>query len=66
MLILDALFALFLYKLLGVNALYILGAICCLAFLRSLEKIVLILTTCSQLITISLAEQLEDKQDAIN
>ena len=66
MLILDALFALFLYKLLGVNALYILGAICCIAFLRSLEKIVLILTTCGQLISISLAEQLEHKQDAIN
>ena len=66
MLILDALFALFLYKLLGVNALYILGAICCIAFLRSLEKIVLILTTCGQLISISLAEQLEKKQDAIN
>ena len=66
MLILDALFALFLYKLLGVNALYILGAICCIAFLRSLEKIMLILTTCGQLISISLAEQLEDKQDAIN
>ena len=66
MLILDALFALFLYKLLGVNALYILGTICCIAFLRSLEKIVLILTTCGQLISISLAEQLEDKQDAIN
>ena len=66
MLILDALFALFLYKLLGVNALYILGAICCIAFLRSLEKIVLILTTCGQLITISLAEQLEEKQDEFN
>ena len=34
MLILDALFALFLFQLFGVNALYILGITACVSFLR--------------------------------
>ena len=39
MVILDALFALLLFKLFGVNALYILGITCCVSFLRSWGKV---------------------------
>ena len=39
MLIMDALFALFLFKLFGVDALYILGIICCVSFLRLWGKV---------------------------
>lgn len=39
MLILDALFALLLFKLFGVNALYILGITCCVSFLRNWGKV---------------------------
>lgn len=39
MVILDALFALFLFKLFGVNALYILGITACVSFLRNWGKI---------------------------
>ena len=39
MLIMDALFALFLFKLFGVDALYILGIICCVSFLRNWGKV---------------------------
>ena len=39
MLILDALFALLLFKLFGVNALYILGITCCVSFLRNWRKV---------------------------
>ena len=39
MVILDALFALFLFKLFGVNALYILGITCCVSFLRNWGKV---------------------------
>ena len=39
MLIMDALFALFLFKLFGVDALYILGFICCVSFLRNWGKV---------------------------
>ena len=39
MVILDALFALLLFKLFGVNALYILGITCCVSFLRNWGKV---------------------------
>ncbi len=39
MVILDALFALLLFKLFGVNALYILGITACVSFLRNWGKI---------------------------
>ena len=39
MVILDALFALFLFKLFGVNALYVLGITACVSFLRNWGKI---------------------------
>ena len=39
MLILDALFALLLFKLFGVNALYILGITACVSFLRNWGKV---------------------------
>ena len=39
MLILDALFALLLFKLFGANALYILGITCCVSFLRNWGKV---------------------------
>ena len=39
MVILDALFALLLCKLFGVNALYILGITCCVSFLRNWGKV---------------------------
>ena len=39
MVILDALFALLLFKLFGVNALYILGITACVSFLRNWEKV---------------------------
>lgn len=39
MVILDALFALLLFKLFGVNALYILGITCCVSFLRDWGKV---------------------------
>ena len=39
MVILDALFALFLFKLFGANALYILGITACVSFLRNWGKI---------------------------
>lgn len=39
MVILDALFALLLFKLFGVNALYILGITACVSFLRNWGKV---------------------------
>ena len=39
MVILDALFALLLFKLFGANALYILGITCCVSFLRNWGKV---------------------------
>ena len=39
MVILDALFSLLLFKLFGVNALYILGITCCVSFLRNWGKV---------------------------
>lgn len=39
MVILDALFAALLFKLFGVNALYILAITCCVSFLRSWGKV---------------------------
>ena len=39
MVILDALFALLLFKLFGVNALYILGITVCVSFLRNWGKV---------------------------
>ena len=39
MVILDALFALLLFKLFGVNALYILAITCCVSFLRNWGKV---------------------------
>ena len=39
MVILDALFALLLFKLFGVNALYILGITACVSFLRNWVKV---------------------------
>ena len=39
MVILDALFALLLFKLFGVNALYILGITCCVSFIRNWGKV---------------------------
>ena len=39
MVILDALFALLLFKLFGINALYILGITCCVSFLRNWGKV---------------------------
>ena len=39
MVILDALFALLLFKVFGVNALYILGITCCVSFLRNWGKV---------------------------
>lgn len=39
MIILDALFAFFLYKFFGEGALYILGITCCVSFLRNWGKI---------------------------
>ena len=39
MIIIDALFAFFLYKFFGVGALYILGITCCVSFLRNWGKV---------------------------
>lgn len=39
MVILDALFALLLFKLFGANALYILAITCCVSFLRNWGKV---------------------------
>lgn len=39
MVVLDALFALLLFKLFGVNALYILGITACVSFLRNWGKV---------------------------
>lgn len=39
MIIIDALFAFFLYKFFGEGALYILGITCCVSFLRNWGKI---------------------------
>ena len=39
MIILDALFAFFLYKFFGEGALYILGITCCVSFLRNWGKV---------------------------
>ena len=39
MIILDSLFALLLFKLFGQDALYILGIVCCVSFLRNWGKV---------------------------
>lgn len=39
MIILDALFAIILFKIFGESALYILGIICCVSFLRNWGKV---------------------------
>ena len=39
MIIIDALFAFFLYKFFGAGALYILGITCCVSFLRNWGKV---------------------------
>ena len=39
MIILDSLFALLLFKLFGHDALYILGIVCCVSFLRNWGKV---------------------------
>lgn len=57
MVILDALFALLLFKLFGANALYILGITCCVSFLRSWGKVGFVAGIYEDAITQQLLEQ---------
>lgn len=63
MLILDALFALVLYKLFGVNALYILGITACVSFIRGWGKVTFVFGVYQEAIYKKLAEQQEVQED---
>ena len=62
MIILDALFAFFLYKFFGEGALYILGITCCVSFLRNWGKIGFIAGIYEEAIVNNLLKQ-EAKED---
>lgn len=63
MVILDALFALLLFQLFGVNALYILGITCCVSFLRSWEKVGFVAGIYEEAIKHNLLKQQEAKDN---
>lgn len=62
MIILDALFAFFLYKFFGEGALYILGITCCVSFLRNWGKIGFVAGIYEEAIVNNLLKQ-EAKED---
>lgn len=65
MVILDALFALLLFKLFGVNALYILAITCCVSFLRNWGKVGFVFGIYEGAIIQQLLEQ-QTQQEEVN
>ena len=63
MVILDALFAALLFKLFGVNALYILGITCCVSFLRSWGKVGFVAGVYTDAIKQKLLEQIQQEEE---
>ena len=62
MVILDALFALLLFKLFGVNALYILGITCCVSFLRNWGKVGYVAGVYQDVLKEKIMEQLQQQE----
>ena len=61
MVILDALFALLLFKLFGVNALYILGITACVSFLRNWGKVGFVAGIYKDVIEEKILEQMQQE-----
>lgn len=66
MVILDALFAALLFKLFGVNALYILGITCCVSFLRSWGKVGFVFGIYADAIRQKILEQSQQEEENDN
>ena len=62
MVILDALFALLLFKLFGVNALYILGITCCVSFLRNWGKVGYVAGIYQDVLKEKIMQQLQEQE----
>ena len=62
MVILDALFALLLFKLFGVNALYILGITCCVSFLRNWGKVGYVAGVYQDVLKEKITQQLQQQE----
>lgn len=62
MVILDALFALLLFKLFGVNALYILGITACVSFLRNWGKVGFVAGVYKDVIEEKIMQQLQQQE----
>ena len=63
MVILDALFALLLFKLFGVNALYILGITCCVSFLRNWGKVGYVAGVYQDVLKEKIMQQLQQQEE---
>lgn len=66
MLLLDALFALLLYKLFGTPALYILGITCAVMFLRTWENVSFVARVYSDIIKNKILMELEETENNEN
>ena len=62
MVILDALFALLLFKLFGANALYILGITACVSFLRNWEKVGFVAGVYKDVLEEKIMQQLQEQE----